>query len=59
MKGTVFENIIAFTSKKCVYFGFASLFYLIFSSNVRKRLEATDYLEFCSYFHGHKLRTIK
>jgi len=42
MKGTVFENFIVLTSEKCAYFGLASLFYLIFSSNVRKRLEATN-----------------
>jgi len=42
MKGTVLENFIALISKKCTYFGLVSKFCLIFSNNVRKRLEATN-----------------
>jgi len=52
VKGTVLENFTVFTSKKCTYFRLAPLFYLIFSNNVRKRLEATNDLEFYFYFPG-------
>jgi len=33
-EGAIVENIIVLISKKCTYFGLASLFYLIFSNNV-------------------------
>jgi len=39
---TVLENFLVLIYKKCSYFGLASLFYLIFSNNVRKRLKVTD-----------------
>jgi len=52
MKGTILENFTVLTCKKCSYFVLASLFYLIFSNNFRKRLEATNDLEFCSYFRA-------
>jgi len=52
---TVLAIFIVLTSKKCTYFGLAFLFYLIFSNDVRKRLEATNDLQFYSYFQ--KFRT--
>jgi len=57
MKGIVLENFVVLTSKKYTYFGLASLFYLIFSNNVRKQLEATTDLEIYFYFPGQKFRT--
>jgi len=39
------------------FFGLVSLFYLIFSNNVRKQAEATNDLEFYFYFPGQKFRT--
>jgi len=42
LKVTVLENFLVLIYKKCSYFGLASLFYLIFSNNVRKRLKVTD-----------------
>jgi len=60
MKGTVLENYIILTFKKCTsYFGVGHvfLFYLFFSNNVRKRLEATNDLKFYFYLPGQKFRT--
>jgi len=56
MKEALLENFIVPTSKTCTYFGLASLLYLIFSNNVRKRLEAANDLEYF-YFPGQKFRT--
>jgi len=57
MKRTVLENFIILTSKICTYFGFASLSYLIFINNFKKRLEAKNDLEFYFYFPGQMFRT--
>ena len=56
MKGTVLENFIVLTFKKCSYFGLVSLFYLNFSNDFRKWVEATNDLELYFYFPDQKFR---
>jgi len=43
MKGTVLENVIVLISRKCTYFGLASLFHLIFSNNVLPCISSVDW----------------
>jgi len=57
MNGTVSENFIVLTSKKCTDFGLASLLCLVFSNNIRKWLEATTDLQLYFYFPGQTFRT--
>jgi len=54
-EGDCLRKLLIF--KKCTFFGLVSLFYLIFSNNIRKRVEATNDLEFYFYFPGQKFRT--
>jgi len=46
MKGTVLENFILLTFKKCIYFEFVSLFYLIVFI-----LGMCPYLSYCRKLH--------
>jgi len=41
LKVCVLENFVVLISKKCTYFELASLFYLIFSIDVRNHIIAT------------------
>jgi len=56
MKGTVSGNFIVLL-RNVLILELRPLFYFIFSNNVRKRLEATNDLEFYFYFPGQKFRT--
>jgi len=52
MKGTVLENIIVLISKKCAYFGLASLFHLIFSNNVLPCIKLSGLMKGTAFMKG-------